>query len=63
MDCRIRFGIRVLFPYYKANGLRVQGKALATHLAKSLGRFREHITVGKTTPSTTAAVSPAPMRP
>jgi len=48
---------------HKANGMRVQGTALASHLAKSLKRFREHIAVGKATLSTSTVVSPAPVRP
>ncbi|KDR85618.1 hypothetical protein GALMADRAFT_234587 [Galerina marginata CBS 339.88] len=43
--------------------LQSKGKALATHLAKPLSKFRELMTVPKPSPSTTAATSPAPPRP
>ncbi|KJA28616.1 hypothetical protein HYPSUDRAFT_34065 [Hypholoma sublateritium FD-334 SS-4] len=42
--------------------LLVKGKALAGHLSKPLGKYREHITISQSSPTATAAASLAPMR-
>ncbi|KAF9486363.1 hypothetical protein BDN70DRAFT_869872 [Pholiota conissans] len=42
--------------------LQLKGKALATHLAKPLGKFREFITEPTSSPASTTTTSPAPAR-